>query len=103
MDIIGNLVEIPKSPSDLGAYFGAGPNHLGWASFEEERQEVLESVRKALAEPDVGAGRLAACAGLLRALMGPPRRAAQGLCSNPSRSAESRGATPVRPPNRMAL
>jgi hypothetical protein len=103
MDIIGDLVEIPKSPMDLEAYFGAGPNHLGWASFEEERQEVLESVRKALAEPDVGAGRLAACAGLLRGLMGPPRRAAQGLCSNPSRSAERRGATLVRPPNRMAV
>jgi hypothetical protein len=80
MDTTGNPVEIPKSPTDLEAYFGTGPSHLGWASLEEERLEVLESVREALAEPDLDAGRLAACAGLLRGLMGPPglcRRAAQ--------------------------
>ena len=98
-------IEILKSRKDLEANFGTGPDHLGWASFEEERREVLESVLEALAEPGVDADRLAACAGLLRGLMGARlcRRAAQGRCSNASRSRESRGATPVRPPNRMAL
>ena len=62
---------------------------------------MLESVLQALAKPGWDADRLAVCAGLLGGLIGRP--AAQGLCSSVSRSKESRVATPVCPPNRMAL
>ena len=72
MDATGNLIEILKSRKDLEAKFGTGPDSLGSASFEEERREVLESVLETLAEPGVDADRLAACAGLLRGLMGRP-------------------------------
>ena len=69
MDATGNPIEILKSRKDLEASFGTGPDFLGWASYEEERREVLESVLEALAEPGVDADRLAACAGLLRGLL----------------------------------
>jgi len=72
MNATGNPIEIPKSRKEWEANFGTGPNHLGWASFEEERREVLESVLEALAEPGVDADRLAACAGLLGGLLGRP-------------------------------
>ncbi len=92
---------ILKLGKGLEASFGTGSDLLGPASLEEERREVLESVLEALAEPGWDADRLAACAGLLGGLVGRP--AAQGRCSNVSRRRESRGATPVCPPNRMAL
>jgi len=100
MHVTRNPIEILKSRRGVAASFGTGPNPLRPSSFEEERREVLESVLKALAEPGWDADRLAACAGLLGGLMGRP---AQGLCSSVSKSKESRGATPVCPPNRMAL
>lgn len=95
MNATGNPIEIFKTRE------GSEASLLAPASLDEERREVLESVLEGLAEPGVDADRLAACAGLLRGLMRPP--AAQGRWSSVSRRRESRGATPVCPPNRMAL
>jgi hypothetical protein len=92
-----NPIEILKSRPGVAARFGTALDN----SLEEERKEVLEGVLQALAEPGWDADRLAVCAGLLGGLIGRP--AAQGLCSSVSKSNESRGATPVSPPNRMAL
>ena len=101
MDANGNAIEFVTFRKGSAAKCIARPNFWRSASFEEEREEVLQSVLDALAEPEEDADRLAACAGLLRGLMGRP--AAQGRRSSVSRRRESRGAASICPPKRMAL